>query len=223
MLKIAASLLAADFACLKRDIERVERADYLHVDVMDGLFVPNISFGPPVIKAVADISPVPLHLHLMVWEPGRLLDDLYRAGGSKIDCITVHAEACTHLHRTLQEITHLGVKAGVALNPATPTENIKHVLNLVDRILVMTVNPGFGGQQFLGEMVPKIRATKELIDSLGVECEIGVDGGIDPLTAPEVVEAGARFLVAGSAVFKSDNPEQIIAKLRSVDGDNLVN
>ena len=220
MLKIAASLLAADFACLKRDIGRVEKADYLHVDVMDGLFVPNISFGPPVIGAVADITPVPLHLHLMVWEPGRLLDGLYAAGGGQIDCITVHAEACTHLHRTLQEIKNLGVKAGVALNPATSTDGIRHVLGLVDRVLVMTVNPGFGGQQFLWEMVPKIRATKELMDSAGVECEIGVDGGIDMVTAPEVVEAGARFLVAGSAIFKADRPEQVIAGLRGVNREN---
>ncbi|NLJ24896.1 MAG: ribulose-phosphate 3-epimerase [Firmicutes bacterium] len=214
MLKIAPSLLAADFTCLEQDIARVDKADYLHLDVMDGRFVPNISFGPPVIAAVAKITPLPLDVHLMIEEPERLLYDIFKAGQGKIDCITVHGEACRHLHRTLQEIKNLNVKAGVALNPATPIGSLKYVASLVDRVLIMTVNPGFGGQAFLGETIPKIEDTAGLLKSLGVSFEIEVDGGIDPKTAPLVVAAGARVLVAGSAIFGADHPHEVIRELR---------
>jgi ribulose-phosphate 3-epimerase len=214
MLKIAPSLLAADFTCLEQDIARVDKADYLHLDVMDGRFVPNISFGPPVIAAVAKVAPLPLDVHLMIEEPEHLLYDIFKAGQVKIDCITVHGEACRHLHRTLQEIKNLNVKAGVALNPATPIGSLKYVASLVDRVLIMTVNPGFGGQAFLGETIPKIEDTAGLLKSLGVSFEIEVDGGIDPKTAPLVVAAGARVLVAGSAIFGADHPHEVIRELR---------
>lgn len=217
MLKIAPSLLAADFACLKQDIERVAGADYLHVDVMDGQFVPNISFGTPVIAAIAGISDLPLDVHLMVNEPGHLLEGIVAAGQGKIDCITVHAEACRHLHRTLQVIRSLKTKAGVALNPATPVSYLRYVAPLVDRVLVMTVNPGFGGQQFLEETLPKIEDVSRLLESIGMPREIEVDGGIDPQTARRVVSAGARILVAGSAIFKAVNPEEIVDELRKAD------
>jgi len=213
---IAASLLAADFACLEQEVAKVANADYLHVDVMDGQFVPNISFGPPVIASIAKITPIPLHVHLMVEEPIRLLDSIFASGEGQIDCITVHAEACKHLHRTLQAIKDRGIKAGVALNPATSVTGLEHVTELLDRVLVMTVNPGFGGQQFLLEMVPKIKATHQLLSSLGVSKEIGVDGGIDLETGPLVVEAGASFLIAGSAIFGADEPDRVIEQLRSI-------
>ncbi|NLY52178.1 MAG: ribulose-phosphate 3-epimerase [Firmicutes bacterium] len=216
MLKIAPSLLAADFACLKEEMAKVEKADYLHVDVMDGQFVPNISFGPPVIAAAARISPLPFDVHMMVEEPERLIPDIFAAGQGKIDCITIHWEACRHVHRTLQVIKNLEVKAGVALNPATPISELKYILPLIDRILIMTVNPGFGGQAFLSEVLPKIEDAANLITSAKATCDIEVDGGIDRQTAPLVVSAGARVLVAGTAIFRAPDPEQVIEDLRQL-------
>ncbi|HHV94575.1 MAG TPA: ribulose-phosphate 3-epimerase [Firmicutes bacterium] len=214
MIKIAPSLLAADFACLKEELAKVKDADYLHVDVMDGHFVPNISFGPPVIAAAAAVSTLPLDVHLMVNEPERLIPDIFAAGQGKIDCITVHWEACRHIHRTLQVIRNLKVRVGVSLNPATPVLNLKYILPLIDRMLIMTVNPGFGGQAFLSEVVPKIEDAARLISSLKAGCEIEVDGGIDRQTAPVVVNAGAKILVAGTAIFRAPDPARAIKDLR---------
>ncbi|NLA59380.1 MAG: ribulose-phosphate 3-epimerase [Firmicutes bacterium] len=216
MIKIEPSLLAADFACLREELAKVKKADYLHVDVMDGRFVPNISFGPSVIAAAAKVSPLPLDVHLMVEEPERLIPDVLAAGQGKIDCITIHWEACRHVHRTLQVIKNFRIKAGVALNPATPISDLKYILPLIDRVLIMTVNPGFGGQDFLFEVVPKIEDAANLIASAKANCEIKVDGGIDRQTAPLVVKAGARILVAGTAIFRAPDPGEAIEDLRRV-------
>ncbi len=216
MIKIAPSLLAADFACLKDEIAKVEKADYLHIDVMDGQFVPNISFGPPVLAGAARVSPLPFDVHLMVEEPEWLIPRIFEAGLGKIDCITVHWEACRHVHRTLQVIRDLGVKAGVALNPATPISVLQYILPLVDRILVMTVNPGFGGQAFLSEVIPKIEDAVRMLAAADADCEIEVDGGIDLETAPLAVSVGARILVAGTAIFRAPDPQEAMESLRQL-------
>lgn len=211
MVKIAPSVLAADFACLERSIARVGDADWLHVDVMDGRFVPNLTFGAPIVAALRRISPLPLDVHLMVDEPDPLLPALVEAGA---DRLTVHAEACRHLHRTLQRIQELGVKAGVALNPATNAEAVEYVLPLVDLVLVMTVNPGFGGQAFLPGVLTKISDLAGRGAAAGRELWIEVDGGITPETAGEAVAAGANVLVAGTAVFGARDPGLACRRLR---------
>ncbi|MBC2323704.1 ribulose-phosphate 3-epimerase [Listeria booriae] len=216
--KIAPSILSADFANLASDIKEVESygADYIHVDVMDGHFVPNITFGPSVVKAIRPVTKLPLDVHLMIENPDRYIPDFAKAGA---DYISVHVEACPHLHRTLQLIRSFDVKAGVVLNPATPIEMIKHVLEEVDLILFMTVNPGFGGQSFIKEVLPKIEATKALIDEKNLNIEIEVDGGVDDKTAPLCVAAGANVFVAGSYIYGNKNREKAMDKLREVVGD----
>jgi ribulose-phosphate 3-epimerase len=200
MVKIAASILAADFARLGEHIRQAEEAgaDWIHVDVMDGHFVPNITIGPPVIRAVRKATTLPLDVHLMITEPDRYLDEFVKAGA---DRLTVHVETCDHMHRTLQYIRELGAKPGVTLNPATPLSTLEEILPLVELVLVMSVNPGFGGQAYIPGSTSKIARLRSLLDGINSQAEIEVDGGINAHTVAEVVGAGATVLVAGSAVF----------------------
>ncbi|WP_066175110.1 ribulose-phosphate 3-epimerase [Bacillus marinisedimentorum] len=213
MVKIAPSILSADFAKLGDEIKEVERggADYIHVDVMDGHFVPNITIGPLIVEAIRPVTDLPLDVHLMIENPDRYIPQFVKAGA---DIITVHAEACPHLHRTIQLIKNEGAKAGVVLNPATSVDVIKHVIEDIDMILLMTVNPGFGGQSFISSVVPKIREAARLVDERNPKVEIEVDGGINPDTARTVTEAGATVLVAGSAVFNKEDRTGAIQALR---------
>lgn len=216
-IRIAPSLLSANFAALGQDVARVEDggADLLHVDVMDGHFVPNLTMGPPVIRAIRRVARVPLDVHLMVSNPDPYLEAYVEAGASML---SVHVEAVPHLHRTLQAIRRLGAKAGVALNPSTPVTAIEEVAGDLDFVLVMSVNPGFGGQSFIPRSVAKIRAIRALLDAAGSEADIEVDGGIDAGTAPAVVAAGARILVAGQAIFGSSDPTEAVSRLRHAAG-----
>ena len=199
-IKIAPSILSSDFARLGEQVAEATSAgaDYIHVDVMDGHFVPNITIGAPVVAAIRKTTRTPLDVHLMIEAPERYLGDFAKAGA---DIIAVHVEACPHIHRTIQMIKELGVKAGVALNPGTPLSSIEHVLVDLDLVLIMTVNPGFGGQSFIEHMLSKIASLRQKLDVAGLPLELEVDGGITAQTAPTVVAAGARVLVAGSAVF----------------------
>ncbi|HXK42497.1 MAG: ribulose-phosphate 3-epimerase [Anaerolineae bacterium] len=212
---IAPSVLAADFSRLGEQVRATEAAgaDMIHVDVMDGHFVPNLSVGVPVVAALRRVTRLPLDVHLMIAEPVRYVEDFARAGA---DILTVHPEADVHLHRTLQRIRALGIRAGVALNPGTSEMALRYVLPLTDLVLVMTVNPGFGGQAFLSEMVAKVRAVRQMLNAAGSAALLSVDGGITPLTAPLLITEGADTLVAGSAIFGA--PEGIplaMAALRS--------
>jgi ribulose-phosphate 3-epimerase len=200
VIKIAPSVLSADFSRLGSEVAAVEAAgaDYIHVDVMDGRFVPNITIGPPVVKALRKTTKLPLDVHLMIVEPERYVDAFAQAGA---DIISVHVEACTHLHRTLQQIRGLGKRPGVVLNPHTSDEAIRYALHLVDLVLVMSVNPGFGGQSFLPEVLPKVAAIRKMIDAQPRPIDLEIDGGIAPDTAADAARAGARVLVAGNAVF----------------------
>jgi ribulose-phosphate 3-epimerase len=214
-IKLAPSILAADFARLGEQVKEAERAgaDRIHVDVMDGHFVPNISMGPVVVKALRPITRLPLEVHLMIDEPDRYLDAFAQAGA---DGLEVHVEGAANLHRTLQHIRHLGKKVGVVLNPATSPVMLAEVLADVDVVLVMTVNPGFGGQEFIPSTLGKIRRVRQMIDQIRPEADLEVDGGIDAKTAPQAVQAGARVLVAGSAVFgAADGVAAAMERLRA--------
>ncbi|MFC4320226.1 ribulose-phosphate 3-epimerase [Litchfieldia salsa] len=213
MVKIAPSILSADFSKLGEEIKDVERggADLIHVDVMDGHFVPNITIGPLVVDAIRPVTDLPLDVHLMIENPDQFIPDFAKAGA---DYITVHVEACRHLHRTINLIKSFGVKAGVVLNPATPIESIKHIIEEIDMVLFMTVNPGFGGQSFIASVLPKMKELSTIIKEKGLNVEIEVDGGVNEQTAKLCVEAGATILVAGSAVYNTDDRKLAIAKIR---------
>jgi ribulose-phosphate 3-epimerase len=218
MVKIAPSILSADFTRLGEEIKAAEQAgaDLIHVDIMDGHFVPNITIGPPVVKAIRKITTVPLDVHLMIEEPDRYISDFAKAGA---DMITIHAEASTHLHRSINYIKASNAKAGVSLNPATPPHVLDFVLSEVDMILVMSVNPGFGGQEFIPQSMDKIRKLSGDIRGGGFTILISVDGGINANNARDVVEAGADILVMGSAFFQSKDYEGVVQSVRkSVEG-----
>ncbi|MBQ0016985.1 MAG: ribulose-phosphate 3-epimerase [Bacteroidales bacterium] len=210
---VSPSLLSADFGNLQRDIEMLNASvcDYLHVDVMDGMFVPNISFGQPVIKHIKKYAQKPLDVHLMIMDPGRYIDDFKRAGA---DLLTVHYEACTHLDRTLHAIKDAGMRCGAVLNPHTPVMLLEDTVQLCDVVLLMSVNPGFGGQSFIENTYNKVRQLRELRDRKNPRCLIEVDGGVNTSNAPLLYAAGADMLVAGNAVFKSDNPQATIKALK---------
>jgi ribulose-phosphate 3-epimerase len=213
-IKIAPSILSADFGKLADEVAAVERAgaDWIHVDVMDGRFVPNITIGPVVVRAVRKATRLPIDVHLMIVEPERYVEEFAAAGA---DIISVHVEPSYHLARTLQQIRSLGKKAGVVLNPHTPPESVEYVLENVDLVLVMSVNPGFGGQAFMPEVLPKLRVIRKWIDARGLPVSLEVDGGVASGTARRVVEAGARVLVAGSAVYGQNDYAAAIASLRA--------
>lgn len=200
MAKIAPSLLSADFANLKEEIKKIELggADFVHLDVMDGIFVPNITFGAPVIRKLRNVTDIPFDVHLMIDRPERYIKDFVDAGA---DFITVHEEATIHLHRTIQEIKSYGVKAGVSLNPSTPLANIKYVLEDLDLVLIMTVNPGFGGQSFIKSMEHKIKALRKTIDNRNLDIILQVDGGVKLENARDIISYGADVLVVGSDIF----------------------
>lgn len=213
MIKIAPSILSADFSKLGEEIKDVEKggADYIHVDVMDGHFVPNITIGPLIVEAIRPITSLPLDVHLMIENPDMYIPTFAKAGA---DIITVHVEACPHLHRTIQLIKSHGIKAGVVLNPHTPVSAIEHVLEDIDMVLLMTVNPGFGGQKFIHSVLPKIKQVAHMIQERSLNVEIEVDGGVNAETARLCVEAGANVLVAGSAVYNQKDRGAAITAIR---------
>ena len=210
---LSPSILAADFANLGENVHTADLAgaQYIHIDVMDGLFVPSISFGMPVIKSLRGVTDRVFDVHLMIQDPGRYIPEFAACGA---DLITVHAEACTHLDRTVEQIREQGKKAGVALNPATPLCMLEHILTKVDMILLMTVNPGFGGQKYIPEMTEKIRSLRRMLDEKGLDVDIEVDGGINLTTLPVVLGAGANVIVAGSAVFGAETEKNVKEFLR---------
>lgn len=211
-MKVSPSLLSADFANLGRDVEMLNnsRADYIHIDVMDGVFVPNISFGFPVLKSIQNLVTKPLDVHLMIVEPERWVRQVRDMGA---EIMNVHFEACRHLHRTVQEIHDAGMKAGVTLNPATPVEMLTDIIGDVDMVLLMSVNPGFGGQKFIPQILNKLMRLRRLIADSGSKAEIEIDGGVNLTTGRELAAAGADILVAGSYVFNAESPVEAIAGL----------
>lgn len=212
---IAPSILSADFANLQRDVEMLNKskADLLHIDIMDGMFVPNISFGFPVTEAINKHSKKPLDFHLMIEDPARYLETCRNSGA---EIISVHYEACPHLHRVLQQIRDLGCKAGVALNPHTPVQVLKDIMELTDIILLMSVNPGFGGQKFIQKTFNKVREARELVLNSQTYTMIEVDGGVNLDNAAELIKAGADILVAGNFVFSAPEPEKTISQLKEI-------
>ncbi|MBI2876867.1 MAG: ribulose-phosphate 3-epimerase [Candidatus Tectomicrobia bacterium] len=215
MIKIAPSILSANFGQLGKEVAEVEEAgaDMIHIDVMDGHFVPNITIGPMIVKAVRKATRLPLDVHLMIADPDRYLAEFAQAGS---DILTVHVEACRHLHRTLQEIKNLKVMAGVALNPATPLASVEEILPEADMILLMSVNPGFGGQRFIPSVLPKISRLKELLAAQGLQKEIEVDGGVNVENSHQIHQAGTTILVAGTAVFHSPDYRDTITRLKAI-------
>ncbi|OMI29185.1 ribulose-phosphate 3-epimerase [Bacillus haynesii] len=218
MVYVAPSILSADFARLGEEIRDVEQggADFIHIDVMDGHFVPNLTIGPLVVEAVRPITELPLDVHLMIEAPDRYIPAFAKAGA---DILSVHVEACPHLHRTIQLIKEQGVKAGVVLNPHTPVQQIEHVFEDLDLVLLMTVNPGFGGQSFISSVLPKIRQVKEMAEQKGLaDLLIEVDGGVNKNTARQCIEAGANLLVAGSAVYNEKDRKKAISDIKGALG-----
>jgi ribulose-phosphate 3-epimerase len=211
--KISPSILSADFTRLGEEIRAVEQAgaDYIHIDVMDGHFVPNITIGPMIVEAARRVTDLPLDVHLMISDPDRYIDVFVDAGA---DIVTVHAETVNHLHRTIQYIRGKGVGPGVSLNPATPLDILEYILDGLDMVMLMTVNPGYGGQKFIPEVIPKISLLRDMIDKRGLKTEIEVDGGIGPDTIHQVSAAGADVFVAGSAIFYSEDYEETIGLMR---------
>ena len=212
---LSPSLLSADFSILGKEIEMLNQsqADWLHLDIMDGVFVPNISFGFPIIKYIQKYAKKPLDVHLMIVEPNRYLKQFIDCGAYML---TVHYEACKHLHRTIQEIKQLNCKAGVSLNPHTPVALLKDIIQDLDMVLIMSVNPGFGGQQFIENTYNKVKELRELINSKNANCMIQIDGGVDLNNYKKLVNIGVDVLVAGSAVFKADNPLDMIHQLKTI-------
>jgi ribulose-phosphate 3-epimerase len=213
-IRLAPSILSADFAALGAAVAAVERggADLIHVDVMDGHFVPNITIGPPVVQSIKRVATVPLDVHLMITDPDRYIDAFAAAGASMM---SVHVEVLPHLHRTVHAIKALGVEAGVVLNPSTPVVALEEIAGDVDYVLVMSVNPGFGGQRFIPRSEAKVREVRALLDRAGSRAEVEIDGGIDPSTIGRVVAAGARIIVAGSAIFHGGDPERAARELKA--------
>lgn len=213
MVKIAPSILSADFSRLAEEIIDVERggADYIHIDVMDGHFVPNITIGPLIVEAIRPVTRLPLDVHLMIENPDFFVESFAKAGA---DYITVHVEACTHLHRTVQLIKSFGIKAGVVLNPATPVSSIQHIIGDIDMVLLMSVNPGFGGQKFISSILPKITEVKEMAEKNKASIEIEVDGGVNEETARLCIQHGANVLVAGSAIYNQPDRKKAIEAIR---------
>ncbi|MBI5476281.1 MAG: ribulose-phosphate 3-epimerase [Ignavibacteriales bacterium] len=214
-MKIAPSILSANFSNLGKDIKLLEKggADWIHLDVMDGNFVPNITFGPIVIKSLRKITRLPLDAHLMIQKPERYIEDFKNSG---VDNLTVHLEATTHLHRTVSQIKKLGMKAGVSINPSTPAISLREILPFVDLVLVMTVNPGFGGQTFIPTMIRKIQEIALMIESSGNKIELQVDGGVDETNIKKIYEAGATISVTGYSIFSKKNIPNAIKKLKSL-------